>query len=73
LANLPDGTPDAVVGIQENALSPNSGDNFLTSDNFARVLKQQEKNFKRNPLQLHYMSSAAQPAWTKIKREIFAE
>src|SRR5215471_16713050 len=48
---LPDpanGGVDAVVGVDENAFAPDPFDNFLTNDQLATALYQQEQQFHRN-------------------------
>ena len=59
LTNLADCAPDAVVRVQKDICPPYPGDDFLTSNDLALALEQQQKNLQRNPLQLQHTPAAA--------------
>jgi hypothetical protein len=58
LSNLADCAPDAVVCVQKDIGPPNPGHDFLTSNDLAWALEQQQKNLQRNPLQLQHTAAA---------------
>jgi hypothetical protein len=46
LTKLADRAPDTVVGIQENALAPNPGNDLIPGNNLVPVLKQKENDLE---------------------------
>jgi hypothetical protein len=44
-AQFPDGPTDAIVRVQENSLAPNPGNDLISTDNFAAVFDEEEKDF----------------------------
>jgi hypothetical protein len=62
-----------VVGIEEDAVAPNSGDNLIAGNNLAPVLEQQDQDLERDALQLHHTIAASQPAGMHIKFEVVAD
>jgi hypothetical protein len=73
LPKLADCSPDTVVGIQENTLTPNPANDLISGNNVVPVLKQKEKDLERDALQLQHMSATAQPPRTQVKLVAFAE
>ena len=73
LTKLADRAPDTVVGIQENTLAPNPGNDLIPGNNLVPVFKQKEKDLERDALQLQHMTATAQPPGTQIKLVAFAE
>jgi hypothetical protein len=73
LPKLPDGAPDAVVGIQVNTLAPNPGDDSGPGDNLVLVLNKQDKYLQRDTFQLQDVTAAAQPPETEVKLITIAE
>ncbi|XWK55277.1 hypothetical protein RBB74_02930 [Tunturiibacter gelidiferens] len=73
LAKLADRAPDTVVGIQENTLAPNPGDDLIPSNNLVPVFKQQEKDLERDTLKLQHMTTMAKPPRTQINLVALAE
>ncbi|XWK75826.1 hypothetical protein RBB82_23235 (plasmid) [Tunturiibacter lichenicola] len=73
LPKLPDRAPDAVVGIQEDTLAPNPGNDLLPGNDLVPVFKQQEKDLERDTLKLQYMTATAEPPRTQINLVALAE
>ena len=73
LPKLADRAPDTVVGIQENTLSPNPGNDFVPGDNLVLVLNEQDKYLQGDTLQLQDVTAAAQPPGTEVKLITIAE
>ena len=73
LTKLADRAPDTVVGIQENALAPNPGNDLIPGNNLVLVLKQKEKNLERDALEFEHMTATAQSPRTQVKLVAFAE
>src|SRR5262249_32628581 len=73
LANLADGAPDAVIGVEENSVTPNFSDNLLAGNNLAPVLKQKNQDLQRNTFQFEHMTVTAQPTGMDVKLELLAE
>jgi hypothetical protein len=59
LPNFADCTPDAVVSIEKNVLTPNTGHYFVAMDGFAPVLDEQNQDLQGNTLDLQHAIASA--------------
>jgi hypothetical protein len=50
MAYLADGAPDAVIGVEENTLSPNPLDDFVAAHDLAVMLEQQNQDLQGDTL-----------------------
>jgi hypothetical protein len=64
LPKLPDRSPDAVVCIEKDTLTPNPRDDFVPGDNLVLLLNKQDKNLQRDALQFEDVTAAGQPPGT---------
>src|SRR6202041_2276015 len=72
LAKLADRTPDTVVGIQEDTLAPNPGNDLIPGNNLVPVFKQQEKDLERDTLELQHMTATAAPPRPRVTLLVLA-
>ena len=73
LTNLADGTVDAVVGVEENALSPNLLDDLLMRGQLPAAFHQKDQELHRNGLELEGDSAGAQFLCAHVQLEIVPE
>jgi len=73
LTQLPNSAPNAVVGIEKGTFAPNFGDDFVSGNNVARAIEQQDKYLQRDTLELQQMSAVTQSPGGKLKLITFPE
>src|SRR4029077_13396982 len=73
LADLANRAIDAVVRIEENALTPNPLDDQLPADELPPMFHQEEQQFRRNALQLEQAAAAAQLVAAEVKLKIVSK
>jgi hypothetical protein len=73
LPKFPDRAPDTVVGIQEDTLAPDPGNDLIPGNNLVPVFKQQEKDVERDTLKLQPMTATSESARTQVNLVALAE
>ena len=68
--DLADRTVDAVVGVEEYALAPDSLDDVLSTDDLSSLFHQDHKNFHRDALQLELTTGATELIGAEIELEV---
>ena len=76
LQNLPDLTNrsiNAVIGVEEDILAPDSRDDVLPANDLSLVLDQDRQNLCRNALQFEQTTGAAQGVCGEVELEVLAK
>ncbi|HST10176.1 MAG TPA: hypothetical protein VLL05_07350 [Terriglobales bacterium] len=73
LANLADGRVDAVVGVEEDALTPNLFDNLIAGHKFAALLNKQAQQVGWNAFQPEGLPGLFQLKGSEVKFEVAAK
>jgi hypothetical protein len=73
LPNFADGAVDAVIGVEENSVAPDSLDDLFARDQLTALLDQEEQDFHRDAFQPEPSIGAAQFVGAQVELEVVAE
>jgi hypothetical protein len=70
LADFADGTVDAVIGVQKDAVAPDFLYDFLACDQLSSLLYQEQQDFHRDAFEFEGVTSATQLVGAQINLKI---
>src|SRR5262249_34864462 len=73
LADLPDRDVDAVVDVEEGALTPDPVGNLVAGDDLAVLFRQQDQDLERNAFHVERPAAPAQLEASEIELEVLSE